>query len=187
MNRAATDDELARVVREHAGQLATSLVRLIGDFTAAEDLVQDAVEAALEHWPHEGIPANPDGWLYTVARRRGLNVLRRDARYRDKLALMQWPIPSAPGRTRNEVGLCAEEVLGRRPVTEAWQLERRAGAVGRLKMLDSHGRPVGGFDGQGAGAFLGWLEEGGPRSRSRRRGSPGQAARMTSRGTCLPA
>lgn len=47
--------ELARVVRDHAGQLAASLVHLVGDFSAAEDLVQDAIEAALTHWPVEGI------------------------------------------------------------------------------------------------------------------------------------
>jgi len=91
MSAAATEKELARVVREHAGRLAASLVGLIGDFSAAEDLVQDAVEAALQHWPTEGIPSNPDGWLYTVARRRGLDVLRRNARHRDKLAMAAWP------------------------------------------------------------------------------------------------
>lgn len=80
--------ELARVVRDHAGQLAASLVPLIGDFAAAEDLVQDAIEAALTHWPAEGIPERPDAWLYTVARRRGLDVLRRESRYREKLTLV---------------------------------------------------------------------------------------------------
>lgn len=92
---AAAEAELARVVRDHAGRLAASLVSLIGDFSAAEDLVADAVEAALRHWPTEGIPANPEGWLYTVARRRGLDVLRRHARYRDKLVLAAWPPPAA--------------------------------------------------------------------------------------------
>ena len=76
--------ELARVVRDHAGQLAASPVRLAGDFAAAEDLVQDAIEAALAHWPAHGIPERPDAWLYTVARRRGLDVLRRESRYREK-------------------------------------------------------------------------------------------------------
>jgi RNA polymerase sigma factor (sigma-70 family) len=113
MSRAATDTELTRVVREHAGQLAASMVRLIGDFAAAEDLVQDAVEAALEHWPREGIPANPDGWLYTVARRRGLDVLRRDARHRDKLALMRWPLPSAPDDRLRLVFTCCHPALPR--------------------------------------------------------------------------
>ena len=101
MSATATQDELARVVREHAGRLAASLVTLIGDFSAAEDLVQDAVEAALQHWPAEGIPSNPDGWLYTVARRRGLDVLRRNARHRDKLAMAAWPPrPEADDRLR---------------------------------------------------------------------------------------
>jgi RNA polymerase sigma-70 factor (ECF subfamily) len=52
--------ELARVVREHAGRLAVSLMHVTGDFAAAEDLVQDAVVAALRRWPTEGIPERPD-------------------------------------------------------------------------------------------------------------------------------
>ena len=50
--------ELARVVRQHAGQLAASLMRVTGDFATAEDLVQDAVVAALQHWPVEGSPSD---------------------------------------------------------------------------------------------------------------------------------
>ncbi|MGI5521417.1 RNA polymerase sigma factor [Micromonospora sp. CA-259024] len=110
---AAADAELARVVRDHAGRLATSLVSLIGDFSSAEDLVADAVEAALRHWPVEGVPANPDGWLYTVARRRGLDVLRRDARYRDKLALAAWPPPSEPDDRLRLVFTCCHPALPR--------------------------------------------------------------------------
>jgi DNA-directed RNA polymerase specialized sigma24 family protein len=67
----ASHAQLAHVVRQHAGQLAASLVRVTGDFATAEDLVQDAVVAALQHWPVEGIPQRPDAWLFTVARRHG--------------------------------------------------------------------------------------------------------------------
>ncbi len=105
--------ELARVVREHAGRLAASLVPLVGDFGAAEDLVQDAVEAALEHWPVEGIPDRPDGWLYTVARRRGLDVLRRESRYREKLALVPWPAESAPDDRLRLIFTCCHPALPR--------------------------------------------------------------------------
>ena len=77
----AAYDQLARVVREHASQLAASLIHLTGDFATAEDLVQDAVLAALRHWPADGIPERPDAWLFTVARRRGLDVLRREHNY----------------------------------------------------------------------------------------------------------
>ncbi|MDG4786640.1 sigma factor-like helix-turn-helix DNA-binding protein [Micromonospora sp. WMMD1102] len=108
-----THGELARVVRAHAGQLAASLVHLTGDFSTAEDLVQDAVEAALRHWPAEGIPDRPDAWLYTVARRRGLDVLRRDARHRDKLALIVWPTRPDPGDRLRLIFTCCHPALPR--------------------------------------------------------------------------
>ncbi|WP_338145750.1 sigma factor [Streptomyces scabichelini] len=88
---AESHDRLARVVREHAGRLAASLIQVTGDFSTAEDLVQDAVLVALKHWPVDGIPERPDAWLFTVARRRGLDLLRRQENYRHKLAQLQWP------------------------------------------------------------------------------------------------
>jgi RNA polymerase sigma factor (sigma-70 family) len=105
--------ELSRVVREHAGQLAASLVHLVGDFAAAEDLVQDAIEAALTHWPVEGIPDRPDAWLYTVARRRGLDVLRRESRYREKLTLVAWPAGAEPDDRLRLVFTCCHPALTR--------------------------------------------------------------------------
>lgn len=109
----ATHAELARVVRDHAGQLAASLVHLIGDFTAAEDLVQDAIEAALINWPAEGIPERPDAWLYTVARRRGLDRLRRESRYRAKLALVVWPSEPEPDDRLRLLFTCCHPALPR--------------------------------------------------------------------------
>lgn len=106
-------DELARVVRDHAGRLAASLVSLLGDFSTAEDLVQDAVEIALRHWPVEGIPDRPDAWLFTVARRRGLDVLRRQENYRSKLALLQWPVQPAPDDRLRLIFTCCHPALAR--------------------------------------------------------------------------
>jgi RNA polymerase sigma-70 factor (ECF subfamily) len=108
-----THAELARVVRDHAGQLAASLVHLVGDFSAAEDLVQDAIEAALTHWPAEGIPERPDAWLYTVARRRGLDALRREGRYRDKLARVPWPAEPQPNDRLRLIFTCCHPALPR--------------------------------------------------------------------------
>jgi RNA polymerase sigma factor (sigma-70 family) len=65
------------------------LVRTLGDFDLAEELVQEAVLEAVEHWPSEGIPNKPGAWLLTTARRKGLDRLRREARYREKLALLE--------------------------------------------------------------------------------------------------
>ncbi len=98
---ASSHAELARVVRDCAGRLAAVLVRVTGDFDTAEDLVQDAVLMALQRWPIDGIPTRPDAWLFTVARNRGLDVLRRQDNYRAKLARVQWPVqPEADDRLR---------------------------------------------------------------------------------------
>lgn len=51
--------------------------------------MQEAIVAALEHWPREGIPEVPAAWLLTVARRRGIDRLRRAKRYQEKLALLE--------------------------------------------------------------------------------------------------
>jgi RNA polymerase sigma factor (sigma-70 family) len=106
-------DELARVVRDHAGQLAASLVGLVGDFSMAEDLVQDAVVKALQRWPVDGIPERPDAWLFTVARRRGLDVLRRRSNYRAKLAQVQWPVEQDPDDRLRLMFTCCHPALPR--------------------------------------------------------------------------
>src|SRR5205814_4266257 len=82
-------EALERVFREEGGRLTAALIRSLGDWDLAEELVQDALVAALEHWPRDGIPENPGAWLMTTARRKGIDRLRREARYRDKLAQLQ--------------------------------------------------------------------------------------------------
>jgi RNA polymerase sigma factor (sigma-70 family) len=64
-------------------------VRALGDFDLAEEVVQDSLVAALEIWPKQGIPDKPGAWLMTTARRRAIDILRRDKRYREKLALLE--------------------------------------------------------------------------------------------------
>ena len=105
--------ELARIVREHAGRLAATLVRVTGDFAAAEDLVQDAVVAALQRWPSEGVPQRPDAWLFMVARNRGLDLLRRESNYRSKLAQLQWPVESDSGDRLRLIFTCCHPALPR--------------------------------------------------------------------------
>jgi RNA polymerase sigma factor (sigma-70 family) len=109
----ATRDQLASVVREHAGRLAAALMRVTGDFATAEDLVQDAVLAALQHWPTEGIPQRPDAWLFTVARRRALDGFRRADNYRAKLAQLQWPVQPAEDERLQLIFTCCHPALPR--------------------------------------------------------------------------
>src|SRR5438094_9315295 len=65
------------------------MLRLIGNFDIAEEVVQDSLVAALEKWPAQGIPDNPGAWLMTAARRRAIDLLRRDQRYAEKVALRE--------------------------------------------------------------------------------------------------
>ena len=109
----ASQEELASLVRQHASRLAVSLMRLTGDFATAEDLVQDAVLAALQHWPAEGIPERPDAWLFTVARRRGLDMLRRADNLHAKLAQLQWPVQPAEDERLRLIFTCCHPALPR--------------------------------------------------------------------------
>ncbi|MEO5987253.1 MAG: DUF6596 domain-containing protein [Candidatus Limnocylindria bacterium] len=84
-DRSIVDERLAEVLRDERGRLTAALVRILGDWDAAEELVQDAAVAALGHWPTDGIPENPGAWLMTTARRKGVDRLRRRARYRERM------------------------------------------------------------------------------------------------------
>ncbi len=75
--------------------MTARLTRLLGDFDLAEDLVQDAIVSALEHWPRDGVPEAPAAWLLTVARRKGIDRMRREARYQRKLAILAEETPGA--------------------------------------------------------------------------------------------
>ena len=83
--RQTVDSSLERVLRDERARLIGSLVRILGDWDLAEDLVQESAVAALEHWPIDGLPRNPGAWLMTTARRRAIDRLRRDARFRQRL------------------------------------------------------------------------------------------------------
>jgi RNA polymerase sigma factor (sigma-70 family) len=86
--RAAVDAALTTVFREEAGRLTAALVRFLDDFDLAEELVQESLIEALEHWPLSGIPEKPGAWLLITARRKALERLRRAAVYNEKLSLL---------------------------------------------------------------------------------------------------
>src|SRR5215469_709901 len=95
-----TRDALAAVFREEAGRLAASVTRILGDFDASEEVVQDALLAAWQQWPIEGLPDRPGAWLWTVARRRAIDVLRRDMRYQERLRALSFPVEQAADDNR---------------------------------------------------------------------------------------
>jgi DNA-directed RNA polymerase specialized sigma24 family protein len=71
---AAARDALTAVFREEAGRLTASVMRVLGDFDVAEEVVQDALLAAWQQGPVDGIPKRPGAWLWTVARRRAVDL-----------------------------------------------------------------------------------------------------------------
>ena len=75
------------------------LVRRGADFAAAEDAMQDALVEAVRVWPSDGVPANPKGWLVTVAWRRFLDATRADAARRRREDLVEEE--PVPGPTRH--------------------------------------------------------------------------------------
>src|SRR5262245_50564073 len=70
---------LERVHRQEYGQLLATLIGWLGDLELAEEALQDAFLAALEHWEGAGVPHKPGAWLTTTARRKAIDRLRRRA------------------------------------------------------------------------------------------------------------
>jgi len=81
-------DRIERVFREESGRIIATLIRIFGDFDIAEEAIQEAFVAALERWPHDGVPDNPGAWITTTARRRALDRLRRQRTLDQKTALL---------------------------------------------------------------------------------------------------
>ncbi|MFD5830579.1 RNA polymerase sigma factor [Lentzea sp. NPDC060358] len=84
-----------QVFREERGRLLATLVKRFGDLDLAEEVTSDAVEAALRHWPVDGVPDRPGAWLLTTARRKAVDRLRRDRVHAARLALLQVEVSRA--------------------------------------------------------------------------------------------
>ena len=82
---AKVEDTLAALWRIESGRINGSVARIVRDVGLAEELAQDALVAALERWPHDGIPDRPGAWLLTTARNGAFDLLRRDRSLRQKL------------------------------------------------------------------------------------------------------
>ena len=93
---AASDRLLARVIREESARIVAALTGWLGSLDLAEESVAEAIEEAVRQWRTRGVPPNPGGWLTQAARHNALDRLRREKRYREKLALLADPAEAAP-------------------------------------------------------------------------------------------
>ncbi len=73
--------DFEKLHREESGRILATLIRLLGDFDLAEEMLQEAYAVALQKWPSEGTPANPRAWLISTARHKAIDRLRRDQRF----------------------------------------------------------------------------------------------------------
>jgi len=72
---------LEECYRRDGRKVFATLIRLLGDFDAAEEALHDAVRIAADRWPAEGVPRNPAAWLVSVGRFRAIDRMRRDGRF----------------------------------------------------------------------------------------------------------
>ena len=81
----ATHQAIAAVWRIESAKVVAAVARMVRDVGLAEELAQDALVSALEHWPADGVPRNPGAWLMTAAKRRALDHLRHQKMRAEKL------------------------------------------------------------------------------------------------------
>jgi RNA polymerase sigma-70 factor (ECF subfamily) len=80
-----TDAAIARAFKEEGPAILATLIRQVGDFSLAEDALQDAFAAAVATWPRDGVPASPGAWITTTARRKAIDRLRRERGLADRI------------------------------------------------------------------------------------------------------
>ena len=98
-----SEAEVERIFREEYGRVVASLIRRFGNIDIAEDAAAEALLAAVERWPDDGVPPNPGGWLTTTAARKAIDRIRReshrDAKHQQAAMIAQpssWDTPHQP-------------------------------------------------------------------------------------------
>jgi RNA polymerase sigma factor (sigma-70 family) len=126
----ATHEAIAAVWRIESARIVAAVARMLRDIGQAEEVAQDALVAALEHWPREGLPDKPGAWLMTTAKHRALDLLRRH---------------KVQGQVLEQVGLDleAQEALVVPDISEGIDA-RRADAIGDdlLRLIFTACHPV---------------------------------------------
>jgi RNA polymerase sigma-70 factor (ECF subfamily) len=83
--------QIETTFRDEHGRILAALISQFGDFTLAEDALQDALVEALTRWPMDGVPRNPGAWLTAVAKRRAIDRLRRAATHENQVVMIDSP------------------------------------------------------------------------------------------------
>jgi RNA polymerase sigma factor (sigma-70 family) len=100
------------VWRIESARLIAGLARVVRDVGLAEDLAQEALVAALERWPQSGVPENPGAWLMITAKRRGLDVLRRQKMLNRKHEQLGIEHEQSPTKFTSDIDRSIDDEIG---------------------------------------------------------------------------
>ncbi len=111
-SRASTLHQQIEVIyRAESRRVLATLIRLLGDFTVAEEALHDAFRAALEQWPADGIPDNPRAWRVSTGRFRAIDGIRRQARFSSlELQADHAEILQAPTETADDESVADDQL-----------------------------------------------------------------------------
>jgi RNA polymerase sigma factor (sigma-70 family) len=109
---ADTHKAIDAVWRIESARLIASLARIVRDVGVAEDLAADALVAALEQWPREGIPRNPGAWLMAAAKHRAIDYVRRSSMLDRKHGELGYAVETARPDTADELNAALDDDIG---------------------------------------------------------------------------
>lgn len=112
MTAGATHQAIDATFRIERARLIAGLARVVRNVDLAEELAQDALVVALSEWPKTGVPANPGAWLMAVARRRGIDALRRDRMRERKHEEISRRLDERRGREVDAIEAAVDDDLG---------------------------------------------------------------------------
>ena len=112
MEATETQRAIDAVWRIESARLIASLARIVRDVGVAEDLAADALVAALEQWPREGIPRNPGAWLMTAAKHRAIDHVRRASMLERKHGELGYAVETARPDTAETLNAALDDEIG---------------------------------------------------------------------------
>ena len=112
MQDAETHRAIDAVWKIESARLIAGLARIVRDVGVAEDLAADALVAALEQWPREGIPRNPGAWLMTAAKHRAIDYVRRGSMLERKHGELGYAAEAARPDTAEELNAALDDDIG---------------------------------------------------------------------------
>jgi RNA polymerase sigma-70 factor (ECF subfamily) len=103
---------LDHIYREESRRVLATLICLLGDFDRAEDALHDAIRAAAEQWPRDGVPDNPRAWLVSTGRFKAIDALRKQEIHETPLSnAHERTLPGADGPTLDDEIAVADDRL----------------------------------------------------------------------------